>query len=450
MFSVLLLILTPILVFVGCVDSEPPEVECPDPLPIIHEFPIISIQTNYADGDPTRFAGINRTDWLRGSISLSYNNPEFEFKDVPLDIRGRGNSSWNAFEGRKQPYRLRFLSGQNRTMLDSGYAARNWSILAKHNDKTLLRDYTAFMLGRELGNFSFVPFARFVHVYINDEYRGVYILTDHMDTDGDRVNINQSSDPALREYYIEQCQRGEGIGFRIQSHPTLATANRNMWFEFRDDSGINQEHIMYVRAFMQKVHDAIVSRDFDAISRVTDIDSMVDFYLVNEIFKDADIAWSSNHMTIRGTGENRRLHMGPLWDFDLSSGNAGGGGHVNLSPHGFLPEGRDLPTGAWMAHLHPWFYHLVHYTPEFRALVTARLYEIKTQHLPTIVEKVTSLTDLYQEEFSRNFERWEILGTNVWWNPPAIVALQTHEEHVQHFIDFLISRAHWLYYTYLV
>ena len=56
-----------------------------------------------------------------------------------------------------------------------------------------------------------------------------------------------------------------------------------------------------------------------------DIDSFVDWYIVNEIFMTCDAGYSSVYFN-KDKGE--KLEIGPLWDLDLSSGNPG---HVDSS-----------------------------------------------------------------------------------------------------------------------
>ena len=50
-----------------------------------------------------------------------------------------------------------------------------------------------------------------------------------------------------------------------------------------------------------------------------DVNSFVDWYLVNEIAKNNDaVFWSSCYMNVSPNG---KIKMGPLWDFDIAFGN---------------------------------------------------------------------------------------------------------------------------------
>ena len=174
------------------------------------------------------------------------------------------------------------------------------------------------------------------------------------------------------------------------------------------------------------------------IQKFIDVDSFVDWYLIHELYKDPDSNLSSNHMTIRGTGTNSRLHKGPLWDFDLSAGNAYFMG--NLWYH---RGGNNSPQGHWVAHNHAWFYTLVRHVPEFRALAAVRLAEIQPE-INAMFAWLEHMAQIHATEFARNFRRWNILTNYVWPNPSYIVAIHTHVGHVQQVINFLKDRNIWM------
>jgi len=435
-------------------------------------FPIVSIQTRPNAGGYTHglFAGISRRTWIEDArISISNaEEPTFNFDYTPVDVRGRGNSTWGMFYRNsgydKTPYRIRFPNSLNyfRSMLNSRYKARNWTLIASATDRTLLRHYTAFHLGRSMSggaNFCHVPFNRFVHLYINNEYRGVYKLTDHMDTDGifygetqatasGRVNIRGGNmpnawrdNPYYREFYIEMCVRAGGYQqapadhhFWIDNWSNSGGGSRRS-FELRDDSGLGRAAgpalEREARDFTQRVHDTIRSRNWAAIQQVIHVPSFVDYFIVQDIFMNADLNFSSVHSVIRGTRSNRRMHMGPLWDFDLSANNSQ---WTTTSPTG----------GHHAARVHPWFYNLVQHVPQFRALVVARLAEVRAVYLPQTLNHINNLTTTYRADFLRNFDRWQIFGRSIPAGSPAHHALPDFDAHLNQFTTFLTQRAAWM------
>ena len=74
---------------------------------------------------------------------------------------------------------------------------------------------------------------------------------------------------------------------------------------------------------MKKADEALFSENFtdaqEGYRKYIDVSSFIDWYLVNEITKNADSNfWTSCYMNFSRGG---KLNMGPLWDFDLAAGN---------------------------------------------------------------------------------------------------------------------------------
>ena len=457
------------------------------PKPLNHaELPSVRITTTqnlepHSDRDARRF-GFNRQTWTPGATFTLENAwcNSMNVNSIDIDVRGRGNSSWwqaynhgqwgdpqamgGATEaigtdiptqlngpygwGQKFPFRIRFGSDQSDFMpfLDSGYASRHWSFISSLSDPTLMRHYLAYQMGGHLGTFASNPFTRFVHVYINDDYRGVYMVTDHMNNcgEGNRANVmwNLRTDPnpSHSEFYIEMCNRAAGYG----GNPPTA----DFWFraggrsfEIREDDGMTddpahnryertQDFIDYVRTFTQRVHDAIVSRNWSRIEPLIDVDSFVDWFIAYELFREQDMNFASNHMTIRGFGEDRRMHKGPLWDFDLSLGN---GSTI------FYPDGPRLSTG------HIWFSHLVPHVPQFRQRVIERFSYVRENIVPLLTQEIRRMAIVHEEEFARNFVRWpRIIGYHVWHKPVQFRTITTFEWHIEFIVWFLETRANWM------
>ena len=60
---------------------------------------------------------------------------------------------------------------------------------------------------------------------------------------------------------------------------------------------------------------------------LVDVDSLIDYYLVNEIMHNADNAWGSIYLHKKVGG---KLEFGPVWDFDWSMSSIFDGGY-NIS-----------------------------------------------------------------------------------------------------------------------
>jgi len=391
----------------------------------IDTTPIASSHSDYAHFNSLhqRYLGISRTIRRPGTAVMSHPSQEFEFGfSEPIEIRGRGNTTWNSM-GEKRPYRFRFTQripdlDRDRYMLDSDYHAREWALVANVLDPSFMRTYGVMYLGRLLGTMDFVPSLWFVHLYLNGDYRGVYMLMDQpRNSNGPRLGIDYTNpDPTQAEYLIEMCRhpKDEPYGvdwIRINGKPFEISSLPDQFF------GPNSDHVDYVREFLTKVDNAIASGCKDAFSGIVDVDSFIDFYIINEFIKNRDVGFGSVYYTIRNTDDGRRLFAGPLWDFDQSGGATVDG----IFARGFRPTGvwaanqRATHTfqhgNVWMAIMmgHDWFHEMV----------AERWNEIRNDELLQMINRVSQKAQDFESEFYRNFERFpHHLTTPTWRNSP--------------------------------
>lgn len=383
---------------------------------------------------------IHRREWLRDvSISISSTRrPQYNFEDATGRIRGRGNSSWGM---EKRPYRIRFDHSYTRPMLNSGYAARDWTLIASHQDMSLMRHYSAYHFSELLGSMDFSPFARFVHLYFDGEYQGVYMLSDQIGAGEGRADLTYNTNPVQSEFLIQLNMRAhyndavDGVDF--------ITVNGSQYdFRFPSNDDLTPEHKQYVIDHLTHIDNMIHSHDpqlFDYI----DLPSFVDFYIINELYKDQDAGRFSVFLQLRGTGNNRRLEMGPVWDFDIAAGNAYYQGQPYHSVDGLTNESGYRPDGFWMSLENRWYRSLM-LNPVFFEAVVDRWNEVREDQFPALIDHINFMATRYQRDFERNFQRWPILGVYHWPNPEAMVRITTFLGHVDYVTHFLTERAAWL------
>ena len=375
--------------------------------------------------------------WHPGTVSLTSSIDEYSFQDVAADIRGRGNSTW-WFGEDKRPLRFRF--SEPRTMLDSPYAHREWILLANHFDRSLLRNHTALFLGSLLSGMDFVPMTRMIHLYVNGEYMGVYQLTDERNIGPGRAPITLDDDPAVSEYMLEMDGR-----LNIYSRDELGISwvmVNSLPYDIRFPGGNirTYAHVEYVQNYLYAVSLAIRQRDYERLTQLIDIPSFIDFYLVQEFVKNPDVGWSSVFMTIRGQESYRRLHMGPLWDFDLTAGNAYHQAHGDWTVIG---EQGYSPYGISAAGRHYWFRGLMR-IPQFAEAAAERWFEIRHDQITYTIDHIRQLSERHRADFERNFERHQIFGERVWREPDHIVEITNFSGQVDFLVDWLGRRADWL------
>jgi hypothetical protein len=373
---------------------------------------------------------VERNFWHDGTLSLT--NHVNGFENVAIRIRGRGNSTWH-FGEEKRPLRIRFEEPQS--FADASHIARDWVLIANHFDLTLMRTYLAFYLSSHLDGMYWSPFSQFVNLYINGEYLGLYQLADERDADTGRARLTAHGNPAVSEYLFELAHSVMGTGELGTDYIIV----NGMPYDLRfPGNRYRNGHMDYLYEFISNVENVARAGDFEAISQVVDIPSFIDFYLVQEFFKNIDVGFNSVFMQIRGQNENRRLHFGPVWDFDRSAGN--------------------MYYWDTYEHLHAAvrnnLFRLLMSNPEIFELAARRWEEIVVNEVQKMLTRMENLIDVYGGEFKRNFERHPVWGTNPPWMtqmlPQYLRVITSWEGQVDFLREWFTGRVWWMNQLFVV
>ncbi len=106
--------------------------------------------------------------------------------DDNCQIKVRGNFTSN---GEKKPYNIKF---SKKIDLFGFGSAKKWTLLADWYDSTLMRNALALDFSQQLGyivTMDHVP----VEVWMDGQFLGVYLLTEKIEADSNRVDINKKS-----------------------------------------------------------------------------------------------------------------------------------------------------------------------------------------------------------------------------------------------------------------
>ena len=352
-------------------------------------LPVLKITTD--NGAPI----VSRDLYLPGQMTLESNVAGVAPLNGGLEIRGRGNSTWDLMP--KKPYRLKLTDKQPLLGMPS---SRDWVLLANYSDKTLLRNSIAMQLGASLG-MPWTPRSAFVELWVNNRYDGVYQLTENIKVAKDRVNIDELDEDDVAPDTISGGYLLE-VDFRQDGY-TIFSSIDHLPIVFQDPEEPVQAQEDYLKGYIDEFETVLYSDDFADPSTgyvaYIDVDSFVRWFLVNEIFRNRDAnMWSSCWMYKPRGG---KLHMGPLWDFDISAGN------IDY-------DGAYL-TAGWWVHDAPWISRLFE-DPVFAARARSIWNEIKADQLPAMFASISANAEVLQQAQLNNFQRWPILETYVWPN----------------------------------
>lgn len=350
--------------------------------------------------------------------------------DGDITIKGRGNSSWN------MPKKSYAVSITNSAPILDMPKDEDWVLIANYADKTLLRNYTAYNLGEMIG-MKYSPRMRYVDLFLNGEYLGNYLLGEKIDISKSRLNINKlsandtSGESITGGYLIEKDWLDRLDVDDNYFHTTRINGENVFAIKKPKSSKINAQQLSYISSYFEEAEQALYSDHFTDIttgySNYFDVDSIIDWYLVNEIFKNADAAFGTSVYFYKDKGG--KLSMGPLWDFDIGAGN------INYADCD-VPEQFYIKNAEWISR----FFE----DPKFVQRVKERWTEIKGNQLPDMFGLInqTSLTLELSQRY--NFEKWPVLGADIWPNPDGWQDRITYVSEVEYLINWLTKRIKWL------
>ena len=251
---------------------------------------------------------ITSKDYYLESLMSFVNTDGSETFADSTNLKGRGNSTWGC---PKKPYAIKFDKKKSLLNLPED---KSWVLLANYYDATLLRNDLAYYIGEEMCNFGWTPHLQQVDLMLNGQYKGIYQLGEKVKIAKKRVNVGD--DGFLLEIDARAPNEEDARYFNV-SHIENAVNIKDPEVEYNDES------YNYVKAYVTSADSALFAEGFldveNGYKKYIDMDSFVEWYLVNEISKNADACalFSSCYMNYK---RGEKLKMGPLWDYDLAFG----------------------------------------------------------------------------------------------------------------------------------
>ncbi|MFT4876454.1 MAG: hypothetical protein ACI8ZQ_000164, partial [Bacteroidia bacterium] len=130
---------------------------------------------------------INAHLGIINNVGLNNLGDAYTGYDGVIGIEIRGASS-QGFPKNNFGFETRLSNGENNNVSLLGMPSENdWVLHGPYSDKSLLRNSLAYHLGSQTGQYT--PRTHLCELYINNDYRGVYMLTEKIKRDKNRVDI---------------------------------------------------------------------------------------------------------------------------------------------------------------------------------------------------------------------------------------------------------------------
>ncbi len=423
----LILILLMFILLLGACGKKAPEVIDPNPddnteeeTPIeVPKFEVYTLYVNTKNNAPI----VSKEEYVKGTVEVK--EGEFKTGELSMEIRGRGNSTWGLFP--KKPYRIKM---KERYPLLGMRPLKNYVLLAEYSDKSLLRNYLAHKLSSYL-NTHYVLETRYVELYLNNEYQGVYLLTEQIRDDKEGLVVGNYLIELEQELSRCEAEGPEDVMWFEEEGAKFVVKSPDMEKLTPDEV---KTHITYLHTFIRDLNFSFNTEMYDYY---IDLDNFIDYFILHEIFKTVDIGYSSVYSVIK----DNKLYMGPHWDFDISLGN---GDYFNSGPE------------LYRNRYNPWFNKIID-NPNFKEKYLARLSDVLYNIMPKLLEDLDFAYNGLKVYAERNFLKWNILDKYVWGNPEAMYQSNKYEDQYLYLKNHLELRIQWLkheivtngYYDYL-
>ena len=381
-------------------------------------IPILKITT--AGKEPI----LSREKYLSATVSMT---GKWSFSGVSATVRGRGNSTWEYFE--KKSYRLKF--DKRLDLMDMG-AAKDYVLNACAMDMTFMQNYAALKLAAAIGA-DYTPECHFVQLYVNGAYEGLYLLSERIEEDRERVDIGDgASGNADVGYLVEFGGNVDTKGkptFRVR--PVEIQGELYAWrdnffavVKSPDEEVCSNAQLAYISDYVNRVNEAILRGDYATFASLCDVESFVNYALVNQLFLNNDMDFSY-YMYKK---EGGKLYLGPVWDFDQACGNS---------------EKVGTRYDGWRVNEHNSWVSSLMYMPEFLALFRAKWIECYPL-ISAMPADITAKAQHMEKAIARNDARWNAIGNPYWRMTEEAATFTTYAQFLSRLTKWFENRISWI------
>ena len=326
----------------------------------------------------------------------------------------------------------------------------DWILLANYNDKTFMRNALSFKLFNEMGHYA--PRTQFAEVIVNNQYTGIYVLTEKIKRDANRVNISKlnpdenDGDNVTGGYIIKVDYYNDYNSWESNFKPIGHTDKTVRFvYEYPSASEITSVQQNYIQGFIDEFETVLYAPNTDthqkARSKYMDTNSFVDYFILNELARNVDGYKKSSFFHKDKDSKGGLLHAGPVWDFDWAWKNINECyfGATDGSGWAFLVQKCDpwpVPP-SWMVRLMD--------DPIFTQKANERYFSLRNTILSEdyLFHYIDSVALVLNEPQSRHYQRWPILGINV-GTPETDLQPTTFAGEISKFKQWIATRLHWL------
>lgn len=409
-------------------------------------LPIIRINTNNQaiQDEPKIMVDMGVID-NGTSVRNNLNDPANNYNGkAEIEIRG---SSSQAFEKKSYTFKTVNAMGNELDISLLGMPAdHEWVLHAPYSDKSLMRNFMTYSLSNSMGKWA--ARGKFVELVINNHYEGVYVLFEAITRGSDRVDIaklgefDNAGDDVTGGYILKIDRRNGTNTAGWWSSIASTSPSDTVFFQYHYPEGdrITPQQASYIQNYMRDFEQAMMSPNYtdpvNGYKKYIDLQSFVDYFIITELSKNVDGYRLSTYMYKDKDSKGGKLHIGPVWDYDIAWANADYA--YATDPSGWQWQAYDVtfPMPVW--------WNRMVQDPAFMDAVKCRWLQLRMYSVdPTIMGNFIDQTAAtLNESQARNFTMWPTIGAVVWPNPTPVPT--SYQGEVDALKNWISSRVTWL------
>ena len=259
--------------------------------------------------------GITDANYVQSIVSLYNEDNNLLYTSMSSGFDGakmkvRGNTS--AY-GAKQPFKIKLakkfdlLGGLIDRDPTKDYRNKDW-VLLKGGSLTNVAVGSA--ISELVGN-EWTPQYCYVTLFVNGEFRGLYILIECIDQDEMRCNVSDSG-------YIVEFDAywwNEPLYFTTpitQKYPAKLTFK----YPDSDELTLEDERVTYIQQYLSSLENVMLGNAEGDLNDYLDIRSCAKWTLTHDILASWDSGGSNMYMLKYDNTIDSKMRMGPVWDYD--------------------------------------------------------------------------------------------------------------------------------------
>tara|TARA_B110000003_G_scaffold172618_1_gene172161 strand:- start:227 stop:2308 length:2082 start_codon:yes stop_codon:yes gene_type:complete len=378
---------------------------------------------------------IYRPDGTRNYLTDITNDSYLNYSGrIGIELRGSSSQVLD-----KKPYGFTTLleddDSNNNVSLLGMPSENDWVLNSLAYDPSMIRDYLSYTLAANMGNYA--PRLKYIEVIVNDDYKGVYILTEKIKRDSDRVNLKKIDDddnnlPEITGGYIIKADKTTGGDVVAWTMPNYGGWETNFLHHYPKTEDITIEQAAYVETIFRDLEAQTNPANTSIINgypSIIDVPSFVDYMIMAEIASNPD---SYQFSTFFHKDRSGKLRAGPIWDYNLSYGN-------DLFVFGFDRSFYDVWQFEY-ENMGAKFWKDFFQDSTFKCYLSKRWFELtaenKALNYSTIVSLIDEFIEVVNESQVRELQRW----------PPqdGWPTVADQEENIIAMKDWILNRINWM------